>query len=55
MNFAERISALEGTQPVFKQSPPILCLSISTTLALTVAAIYEETSPAEPAPITAKL
>jgi hypothetical protein len=38
-NFAERISALEGTQPVLRQSPPILCFSISVTLAFTAAAM----------------
>jgi len=32
-SFAERIRALEGTQPVFRQSPPIRCLSISVTFA----------------------
>ena len=36
---AERISALLGTQPVFRQSPPILCFSISATFALTAAAM----------------
>ena len=37
--FAERINALLGTHPVFKQSPPILCFSINATFARTVAAI----------------
>ncbi|MOA18250.1 hypothetical protein D3C78_1385550 [compost metagenome] len=36
---ALRISALEGTQPVLRQSPPILCCSIRATLALTAAAM----------------
>ena len=38
-NLAERIKAFDGTQPVFKQSPPILCFSISVTFALTAVAI----------------
>jgi hypothetical protein len=38
-NFAERISAFEGTQPVLRQSPPSLCFSISVTLAFTAAAM----------------
>ena len=37
--FAERISAFDGTQPKFRQSPPILCFSTSVTLALTAAAM----------------
>ena len=36
---ADLISAFDGTQPVFRQSPPILCRSTSATLALTAAAI----------------
>ena len=36
---AERINALLGTQPVFRQSPPIRSLSISATFALDAAAI----------------
>ncbi|MNG39198.1 hypothetical protein D3C84_1271720 [compost metagenome] len=36
---AARISALEGTQPVLRQSPPMLCCSISATLAFTAAAM----------------
>ena len=35
----ERISAFDGTQPVFRQSPPSLCCSTSVTLALTAAAM----------------
>ena len=54
-NFAERISAFDGTQPVFRQSPPILCFSTSVTLALIAEAIYAVTSPALPAPITTRL
>jgi hypothetical protein len=38
-NFAERISAFDGTQPVLRQSPPSLCFSISVTLAFTAAAM----------------
>ena len=49
------ISALEGTQPVLRQSPPMRCFSISVTLARTVAAMYAETRPADPAPITTRL
>ena len=49
------ISALEGTQPVFRQSPPISCFSTSVTFAFTTAAIRAATSPPEPAPITTML
>ncbi len=38
-NFAERISAFDGTQPKFRQSPPILCFSTRVTFALTAAAM----------------
>ena len=38
-NRADLIKALEGTQPVFKQSPPILCFSMRVTFALTAAAM----------------
>jgi hypothetical protein len=38
-NFAERISAFDGTQPVLRQSPPMRCFSISVTLAFTAAAM----------------
>ena len=38
-NFAERISAFDGTQPVLRQSPPILCFSTSVTFAFTAAAM----------------
>ena len=36
---AERISALEGTQPVLRQSPPISFFSIRVTFAFTAAAM----------------
>jgi hypothetical protein len=36
-NFAERISAFDGTQPKLRQSPPILCFSTSVTFAFTAA------------------
>ena len=52
---AERINAFDGTQPVFRQSPPIRCFSTSVTLARTVAAIKAVTRPAEPAPMTTRL
>ena len=55
MNFAVRISAFEGTQPVFRQSPPMLPFSTRATFALTAAAMYAATSPADPAPITTTL
>ncbi len=38
-SFAERMSAFEGTQPVLRQSPPILWRSTSVTFALTAAAM----------------
>jgi hypothetical protein len=38
-SFAERISALDGTQPVLRQSPPMRCFSISVTFAFTAAAM----------------
>ncbi|MCY1558843.1 hypothetical protein D9M68_958150 [compost metagenome] len=38
-SLAERSSALDGTQPVFRQSPPICCFSIRLTLAFTAAAM----------------
>ena len=38
-NFAERISAFDGTQPVLRQSPPIWWRSTSVTLAFTAAAM----------------
>ncbi len=51
-SFAERMRDLLGTHPVLRQSPPILCLSISVTSPLTVATIRAATSPPEPAPMT---
>ena len=51
---ADRIRALLGTQPVFRQSPPILFFSINVTLALTVAAISAATKPPDPAPMTTR-
>jgi hypothetical protein len=53
-NFAVRSSAFDGTQPVFRQSPPMRCFSTSVTFAFTAAAMYDATSPAEPAPITTR-
>ena len=38
-SFAERISALDGTQPVFRQSPPMRFFSTNVTLAFTAAAM----------------
>ena len=38
-SLAERSSALLGTQPVFRQSPPMRCFSISATFALVAAAM----------------
>ena len=38
-DLAARINALLGTQPVFKQSPPMLAFSTNITFALTVAAM----------------
>ena len=38
-SLADRISALDGTQPVLRQSPPMRCFSISVTLAFTAAAM----------------
>ena len=38
-SFAERISAFDGTQPVYRQSPPIRCRSTSVTFARTAAAM----------------
>ena len=36
---ADLMKAFDGTQPVFRQSPPMRCFSTSVTLARTVAAI----------------
>src|SRR3954471_12860955 len=46
------ISDLEGTQPVLRQSPPILPFSISTTGTPNAAAAAATERPPEPAPIT---
>ena len=50
-----RTSALEGTQPTFRQSPPNRCFSTRATLAPSPAAMAAVTSPAVPAPMTARL
>src|SRR5690606_12276613 len=44
--------AFEGTQPVLRQSPPILCFSISTVETPKAAAAAATDRPPEPAPIT---
>mmetsp|Transcript_5136 Transcript_5136/g.12379 ORF Transcript_5136/g.12379 Transcript_5136/m.12379 type:complete len:245 (+) Transcript_5136:1347-2081(+) len=51
-SFALRISALLGTHPVFKQSPPIHLISTIATFAPTPAAPAAVTSPPAPAPTT---
>jgi hypothetical protein len=51
---AERMSALEGTQPVHRHSPPSLCCSTSAVRAPIPADTAEATSPAVPPPITAR-
>ena len=50
-----RIRAFDGTQPTFRQSPPISSRSTSATLAPSPAAPAAVTSPAVPAPITTRL
>src|SRR5262249_9055725 len=52
---AARISALDGTQPTLRQSPPRSSRSIRATLAPSPAAPAAVTSPAVPAPITTRL
>src|SRR5436305_1296541 len=47
-----RITPFEGTQPTFRQSPPMRCRSIRATLAPSPAEPAAEISPAVPAPIT---
>ena len=37
--FLDLIKAFDGTQPVFRQSPPMRCFSMSVTLARTAAAM----------------
>src|SRR5690606_31616280 len=49
---AAAMSALDGTQPRFRHSPPISPFSISTTLTPKEAAAAATLSPAEPAPMT---
>ena len=49
---AARMSPFEGTQPTFRQSPPIRCRSTSATFAPIPAATAAVTRPAVPAPIT---
>jgi hypothetical protein len=50
--FAAAISDFDGTQPVLRQSPPILPASISTVRAPSCTAPAATDSPPEPAPIT---
>ncbi len=45
-------SAFDGTQPVLRQSPPILCFSISTQETPKAAAAAATDKPPEPPPIT---
>ena len=52
---AERMMALEGTQPTFRQSPPRRFDSIRATRAPTPAAPAAVTNPPAPAPITTRL
>src|SRR5262249_15801080 len=52
---AARISALDGTQPTLRQSPPKSSPSTRATLAPSPAAPAAVTSPAVPAPITTRL
>src|SRR5215471_6466751 len=52
---ATRISALDGTQPTLRQSPPRRSRSTRATLAPSPAAPAAVTSPAVPAPITTRL
>ena len=47
---AQRMMPFEGTQPTFKQSPPIKCFSIKATLAPRLAATTAVINPAVPAP-----
>lgn len=54
-NFAERISAFDGKEPVLRQSPPIRCFSISATFAINTAAMYVTIRQAEPVPMTIRL
>ena len=52
---AAPISALEGTQPTFRQSPPMRCRSTKATFAPKPAAPAALTRPAVPAPMTTRL
>ena len=52
---ADRSNALEGTQPVLRQSPPIRSRSINATFAPRPAAPAAIINPAVPAPITTML
>ncbi len=52
---AARSTALDGTQPKFRQSPPMRCFSTIATLAPSPAAPAAETSPAVPPPRTTRL
>ena len=49
-----RMIPFDGTQPTFRQSPPIRWRSISATLAPSPAAPLADTRPAVPAPITTR-
>ncbi len=49
-----RMIPFDGTQPTFRQSPPIRWRSISATRAPRPAAPLADTSPAVPAPITTR-
>src|SRR5215211_4417204 len=50
--FAAAISDFDGTQPVLRQSPPILAFSTSTTGTPKAAAAAATDSPPEPPPMT---
>lgn len=53
--WAQRMMALDGTQPTFRQSPPIIHSSIRATLAPTPALPAAATRPPVPAPMTTRL
>ena len=55
MTRAARITVFEGTQPVFRQSPPMRCRSTRATRAPSVAEAAAVTRPAVPAPTTTRL
>ena len=48
--FAEASSALDGTQPVHRQSPPTRCPSTAATLMPSFGANSAATMPADPIP-----